>query len=63
MEDKSRVSQHSTGWMAGAFAAAVAARTLVLTHFSARYSTVRGCVPPAAAPLPLPWYPICCCFS
>ncbi|GLC39336.1 hypothetical protein PLESTB_000895900 [Pleodorina starrii] len=37
MEAKARVAQHSTGWMAGAFAAAVGARSLVLTHFSARY--------------------------
>ncbi|KAG2492115.1 hypothetical protein HYH03_009606 [Edaphochlamys debaryana] len=37
MEQKARVAQHSTGWMAGAFAAAIGARHLVLTHFSARY--------------------------
>ncbi|GLI59098.1 hypothetical protein VaNZ11_000927 [Volvox africanus] len=37
MEGKARIAQHSTGWMAGAFAAAVGARNLVLTHFSARY--------------------------
>ncbi|KXZ49870.1 hypothetical protein GPECTOR_19g321 [Gonium pectorale] len=37
MEDKARIAQHSTGRMAGAFAAAVGARQLVLTHFSARY--------------------------
>lgn len=40
MEDKCRISQHSAGWMAGAFAAAVGAQQLVLTHFSARYHTV-----------------------
>ncbi|KAF5825991.1 hypothetical protein DUNSADRAFT_5531, partial [Dunaliella salina] len=39
MEYKCRVSQHSTGWMAGEFAATVQARCLVLTHFSARYAT------------------------
>ncbi|GAX80145.1 hypothetical protein CEUSTIGMA_g7583.t1 [Chlamydomonas eustigma] len=39
MEPKCRVSQHSTAWMAGAFAEAVKARHLVLTHFSARYSS------------------------
>jgi len=38
MEDKCRVAQHSTGYLAGAFAAAVGARHLVLTHFSARYN-------------------------
>ncbi|KAG2452691.1 hypothetical protein HYH02_002923 [Chlamydomonas schloesseri] len=37
MEQKARIAQHSTGAMAGAFAAAVGARALVLTHFSARY--------------------------
>ncbi|KAG1659228.1 hypothetical protein FOA52_008997 [Chlamydomonas sp. UWO 241] len=37
MEDKCRVAQHSTGYAAGAFAGAVLARHLVLTHFSARY--------------------------
>ncbi|PNH04946.1 Ribonuclease Z [Tetrabaena socialis] len=37
MEAKARIAQHSTGWMAGAFAAAVGAQRLVLTHFSARY--------------------------
>uniref|UniRef100_A0A7S3RAJ1 Metallo-beta-lactamase domain-containing protein n=1 Tax=Dunaliella tertiolecta TaxID=3047 RepID=A0A7S3RAJ1_DUNTE len=39
MEFKCRISQHSTGWMAGEFAAAVQAQCLVLTHFSARYGT------------------------
>lgn len=37
MEAKARVSQHSTGWMAGEFARSVGAQNLVLTHFSARY--------------------------
>lgn len=36
MEAKADVAQHSTTLMAGAFAAQVAARLLVLTHFSAR---------------------------
>lgn len=36
MEDKAAVAQHSTTEQAGAFAAAVDARNLVLTHFSAR---------------------------
>ncbi len=31
------MAQHSTTLMAGAFAAQVAARLLVLTHFSARW--------------------------
>ncbi len=37
MEDKCRVAQHSTGYLAGAFAAVIQAKQLVLTHFSARY--------------------------
>jgi ribonuclease Z len=37
MEGKAAVAQHSTAWMAGQFAWAVEARSLVLTHFSARY--------------------------
>jgi ribonuclease Z len=41
MEPKARIAQHSTGWMAGAFAHAVAARHLVLTHFSSRYGDER----------------------
>ena len=36
MEDKAEIAQHSTTEQAGAFGAAVAARNLVLTHFSAR---------------------------
>lgn len=36
MEDKAEIAQHSTTEQAGAFAAAVAAQNLVLTHFSAR---------------------------
>lgn len=38
MEQKARVAQHSTAWMAGQFANAIRARSLVLTHFSARYN-------------------------
>ena len=37
MEAKCKMAQHSTGWMAGAFAEVVQAKHLVLTHFSARY--------------------------
>jgi len=37
MEATALRAQHSTAWMAGEFAAAVGARALVLTHFSARY--------------------------
>lgn len=37
MEDKARVATHSTAEQAGAFARAIGARALVLTHFSARY--------------------------
>eukprot|EP00887_Chlorella_sp_A99_P002421 scaffold10.g2421.t1 len=37
MEDKAEVAAHSTAEQAGAFARVVAARSLVLTHFSARY--------------------------
>ncbi|KAI3431485.1 hypothetical protein D9Q98_004536 [Chlorella vulgaris] len=40
MEDKAAVAQHSTTEQAGAFAAAVDARNLVLTHFSARYESM-----------------------
>jgi ribonuclease Z len=36
MEDKAEIAQHSTTLQAGSFAAAVGARALVLTHFSAR---------------------------
>jgi len=36
MEDKAAIAQHSTTLQAGAFAAAVNAQRLVLTHFSAR---------------------------
>lgn len=37
MEARCKVAQHSTGWMAGAFAECVRTKQLVLTHFSARY--------------------------
>jgi hypothetical protein len=37
--DKARVAMHSTAAMAGAFAARLQARRLVLTHFSGRYKT------------------------
>jgi ribonuclease Z len=37
MENKACVAQHSTAWMAGQFAWAIKAKSLVLTHFSARY--------------------------
>ncbi|EFN53950.1 hypothetical protein CHLNCDRAFT_58404 [Chlorella variabilis] len=40
MEDKASIAQHSTTEQAGAFAAVVEARNLVLTHFSARYESV-----------------------
>ena len=42
MEGKSKAAQHSTGYLAGAFAEAVRTRHLVLTHFSARYSFVQA---------------------
>ena len=42
MEAKSKAAQHSTGYLAGAFAEAVHAKHLVLTHFSARYSFVQA---------------------
>lgn len=37
MEEKARIATHSTAEQAGAFAKAIGARALVLTHFSARY--------------------------
>lgn len=37
MEPKAIMAQHSTAWMAGQFAWAIQAKSLVLTHFSARY--------------------------
>lgn len=40
MEQKAAIAQHSTTLQAGAFAAAVDAQRLVLTHFSARYESV-----------------------
>ena len=36
MEDKAHVASHSTAEQAGSFACQVAAKALVLTHFSAR---------------------------
>jgi len=42
MAHKARIAQHSTAGMAGAFAAALDARALVLTHFSSRYATVHA---------------------
>lgn len=51
MEPTALVAQHSTAWMAGQFAAAVGAKALVLTHFSARYhGSFRLGGDPAAAP-------------
>ena len=38
MYGKARIAQHSTARDAGAFAARLQARALVLTHFSNRYS-------------------------
>ena len=38
MYGKARIAQHSTARDAGAFAARLKAKTLVLTHFSNRYS-------------------------
>lgn len=37
MEARAKLAQHSTGYLAGAFAEVVRARRLILTHFSARY--------------------------
>ncbi|KAL4440326.1 hypothetical protein ABPG75_003327 [Micractinium tetrahymenae] len=48
MEKKAAIAQHSTTLQAGAFAAAVEAQRLVLTHFSARYESVAS----AAASMP-----------
>lgn len=38
MEHKATVATHSTSDQAGAFARAVGAKALVLTHFSARWA-------------------------
>jgi ribonuclease Z len=48
MEGKAAVAQHSTAWMAGQFAWAIEARSLVLTHFSARYEGSSAAVAAAA---------------
>lgn len=40
MEEKARIATHSTSSQAGAFARRVKAKSLVLTHFSARYDQV-----------------------
>ena len=49
MEEKARVATHSTTEQAGLFARDIRARTLVLTHFSARWGgsprVVRGGAP------------------
>ena len=39
---KARVAQHSTAPMAGNFARQLGAQTLVLTHFSGRFTDFRG---------------------
>lgn len=46
MEHKAHIAQHSTAAMAGAFAHRIAARKLVLTHFSGRYVMAGGGVSP-----------------
>ena len=38
-EEKAEIAMHSTAAMAGAFAAKLRVRKLVLTHFSGRYKT------------------------
>jgi ribonuclease BN (tRNA processing enzyme) len=42
MREKAHIAQHSTAPMAGAFARALGAQTLVLTHFSGRFLDWRG---------------------
>lgn len=42
MREKAHIAQHSTAPMAGAFARALGAQTLVLTHFSGRFNDWRG---------------------
>ncbi|BDA44477.1 Zinc phosphodiesterase ELAC protein 1 [Coccomyxa sp. Obi] len=42
MREKAHIAQHSTAPMAGAFARALGAQTLVLTHFSGRFLDWKG---------------------
>ena len=42
MYAKARIAQHSTAPMAGNFARQLGAQTLVLTHFSGRFTEFRG---------------------
>ena len=44
MEVRAKIAQHSTGYLAGAFAHVVRAKRLILTHFSARYRDVSGSI-------------------
>ena len=46
MYAKARIAQHSTAPMAGNFARQLGAQTLVLTHFSGRFTEFRGKVRP-----------------
>ena len=46
MYAKARIAQHSTAPMAGNFARQLGAQTLVLTHFSGRFTEFRGKVKP-----------------
>ena len=50
MGEKARIAQHSTAPMAGAFARALGAKALVLTHFSGRFMDFRGRVGIAVVP-------------
>lgn len=54
MRDKAHIAQHSTAPMAGAFARALAAQTLVLTHFSGRFLDWKGKARPSILPPLLP---------